>query len=334
MSDLRDTAEFAALAACAARLGADPLQVQGPGGNVSLKAGGTMLVKASGTWLADAATADVFSPVDAAGLKAALLAGDPSAETPQAFQLGEGLRPSIEASFHAALDAPVVLHTHCVATLARSLRPVPAAELDALRLVHVPYVKPGADLARAVLAAWQPGARGAVLANHGIIAAAETVAEAGAVLAEARQRFDTGPAPQAAAALDAPGWRALPPGATNALAFDPARLAMAAGLALCPDQVIFLGPEPLVADTLPADPGPVSGLVLVPGRGAAMAADASPAAIALAQSLGEIVFRLPAGTEPSRLTGAECRALLGWDAEKYRQALEAERTARQMAAAP
>ena len=330
---LRESPEFAALRAAAVRFGNDPLQIQGPGGNVSLKAGGQMLVKASGTWLADAAREDIFAPVDAEAMKKALVAGAPTADRPAEFLLSDALRPSIETSFHAALDAPVVLHTHCVATLARSTASIPATDLDALRLVFVPYHKPGAALARSVLAAWHPGVKGVVLGNHGLIATGETVAEAEAFVRRVARHFDRGPAPQAdadpafAAALEGSGWQALDSGATTALAFDPQAQTLAEGAPLFPDQVIFLGPELIVSDLpVKTSAGPPVSLALVPGHGAAVPEGASPAVVALARMIGEVVYRLPQA--PTRLNRNEALDLLGWDAETYRQALEQARTAR------
>jgi len=333
VADLYQSAEFSALRATAARLGNDPLQIQGPGGNVSIKSDGKMLVKASGTWLSDAQREDVFTPVDASAMAVALRAGDPSADQPVAFLLSDGLRPSIETSFHAILEAPVVLHTHCVATLARSTAPISQAELDALELVFVPYQKPGAELARSILEAWHPGAKGAVLGNHGLIVVADTVEEAEAKVYEVARHFDTGPVPVCEpdpcliAELAGSAWTAMGRGATTALAFHPECLAKAAGPALFPDQLIFLGPEPFVAD-LPMIPpqGPPLGLALFRDRGAAVPENASPACIALAEMMGEVVFRLR--DEPTRLTESQTLDLLGWDAEKYRQSLENQRKER------
>jgi len=48
---------------CAA-IGADPLLVQGAGGNVSWKESDTLWVKASGTWLKEAVQKDIFVPVE------------------------------------------------------------------------------------------------------------------------------------------------------------------------------------------------------------------------------------------------------------------------------
>ena len=57
------------LRALSARVGADPLLVQGPGGNTSLKADGLLWVKASGAELADALTRDIFVPVQLPALR-------------------------------------------------------------------------------------------------------------------------------------------------------------------------------------------------------------------------------------------------------------------------
>ncbi len=63
--------------ALSARLGNDPLQVQGPGGNTSIKSGNVMWIKASGTELANALKSDIFVAVDREAAQAeALGAGD------------------------------------------------------------------------------------------------------------------------------------------------------------------------------------------------------------------------------------------------------------------
>src|SRR3954464_12991143 len=93
-------------------IGADPLLVQGAGGNVSWKDGDTLWIKASGTWLADATRKDIFVPVDLAHLRAAIDAG---AMDVQPRTVGESaLRPSIETLLHALMPQPVVVHLHAV----------------------------------------------------------------------------------------------------------------------------------------------------------------------------------------------------------------------------
>ena len=57
------SAEFEALRQLSARIGADPLLVQGAGGNTSVKEGGVLWIKASGKWLSGAARGHMFVPV-------------------------------------------------------------------------------------------------------------------------------------------------------------------------------------------------------------------------------------------------------------------------------
>jgi rhamnose utilization protein RhaD (predicted bifunctional aldolase and dehydrogenase) len=337
------SAALASLRAVSARLGRDPLQVQGPGGNTSVKTGATMWVKASGTWLAEAETREIMVPVDAAGLKAALVAGGPADAA--AFASGDGgLRPSIETAFHAALDWPVVLHTHCVASIAVAVR-VDAAAVVADRLgdlgaVFVPYVRPGVELAQAILAAVTPGTRVILLGNHGLIVAEETPEAAEALLRAVSARLDPdgteppAPDPDFAAGLDGSGFVAVAHGPTRRVALDPALLALAAGPTLYPDHLVFLGPGVAVARpgegvaeaaARVARDGPPRRLVLVPGRGAAIPADASPSMRALAHAFGDVLVRMDPAAPVVRLSAAEEHGLLNWDAEKHRQALEAAR---------
>ena len=109
-----------------ARVGADPLLVQAAGGNTSLKQDGIMWIKASGTWLKDAATRDIFVPLDHAAIMAALARNDPACESCTSFVRTDlnatGLRPSIETTVHALMPQRVVVHVHCVNTIAWAIR--------------------------------------------------------------------------------------------------------------------------------------------------------------------------------------------------------------------
>ncbi|MEM9049388.1 MAG: class II aldolase/adducin family protein [Pseudomonadota bacterium] len=381
---LRATPEFAALIAASAALGRDPLQVQAAGGNTSLKAQGAMWVKASGFWLAEAEKRDVFLPVDVAGLRAALQTGRPfdaMAYVPTEAN-PNGLRPSIETTLHAALDWPVVLHTHCVATIALAVRAdveaLLAERLDGLDAVFVPYAMPGPSLARAILERAIPpqtrlapaiptGARArvVVLGNHGLVVGGPDVVTAVALLREVSRRLAGAPAeaerwpdhPPAglaeampgtltetvagtraetvaealAGALAGSGWRPVDHAPTHAMARDPRRLALVARGSLYPDHVIFLGPGVAVAapgerpDATMARTGGQARLLLLPGLGAALPADASPAQIAMARCLGDVAMRIAPDAALTVLSPEDEAALLDWDAEKYRQALEAAR---------
>ena len=346
---LRESPAFAALLDVSQRLGRNPLQVQGPGGNTSVKADGAMWVKASGTWLAEAREREIMVPVDAAAMAEALRTGDSAAEDGKAFAVAAenptGLRPSIETSVHAILDWPVVLHTHCVATIATAVRrdaeAVTRDRLGDLGTVFIPYTKPGADLARAILDRVQPESRVLILGNHGLVVGGDTPAEAEALLQEVSSRLEPampvgGAAPEFAGPLAGTGWQAAPPGLVHGVARDPERLAIADGASLYPDHLIFLGPgiavaqegeAPGAAAERVAAGGAPRKLVLVPGAGAVVPSDASPSVLALAVALGDVVMRIDPAAPISRLSDSDEYALLNWDAEKHGQALEAARTA-------
>ena len=340
---LRADPEFARLRALSATLGADPAQVQGAGGNTSLKRGDAMLIKASGTWLAEAEARDVFAPVDLAALRAAMDRDDPGAESAaEAVPAGEnpsGLRPSIETTVHAVCAAPVVVHTHCVNAIALAMRADGEARcmaaLAGMGAVWIPYVKPGLRLSREMAARMTPDAPLAVLGNHGLVACGATVAEAEAVLREASARLapaatvpGADPAPDVAAWLAGSDYAALDAPATQALARDTERLARAASGSFWPDHVIFLGRGLALAEpgeTVAAAAARLGrpALLFAPGRGAAIRRDASNGARALAACVGDVFARLDPDAPLRPFTDAEEDALLNWDAEKYRQSLDA-----------
>jgi rhamnose utilization protein RhaD (predicted bifunctional aldolase and dehydrogenase) len=327
---IHDDPEFRALRRYAETMGADPSLVQAAGGNVSLKRGGVLWVKASGTWLANAGRQDIFVPVRLDPLLAAMHADD--AEDATRFVVAEanpsGLRPSIETTLHGVLPHPVVLHVHCVETIAWASRgdsPTAIAPLLAgLRWVFVPYVRPGAPLTRALLDVIAPDTEIAVLGNHGLVVGGADTATAGALVAEVARRLHR--PPRSAPAPDpsmltriAAGTEFSPVAdpAAHGTATDPKSLAVARLGSLYPDHVIFLGPG---IATEPPRPG---ALWAVPGAGVLLHETATPGAHALARCLADVCARLDP-TEPLvTLTQPQEAELMGWDAEKYRQALNA-----------
>lgn len=346
---LRADPAFAALLRISTELGSEPLQVQGPGGNTSLKLDGAMLVKASGTWLADAAEQDIMVPVEIEPLRQALARGDASADNALAFVPSgdnpSGLRPSIETTVHAVLDWPVVLHTHCVATIALAVRQdaegLMARKLAGLGAVFIPYTKPGSDLARAIQKRVEADTRVLILGNHGLVVGGDDPAATRSLLREVSKRLEPQDLaeegvidPAFAADLQGTGWQPVPHAATHAIAHDKARLDLADGRTLYPDHLIFLGPGIAVAQAgenvgdaaaRASLAGAARKLVLVPGRGAAVPSDASPSMLALARSLGDVMLRADTAAPVTRLTEAQEAELLNWDAEQYRQALEKQR---------
>lgn len=337
-------AEWTDLLALSERIGRDPSLVQGPGGNTSLKADGVMWIKASGTWLAEARSRPIMVPVDVARLLAAFEAADAACETCVDFAIAPlnplALRPSIETTMHAVLPQPVVIHVHCVDTIAWACRADAADALPVLlggldwRLI--PYERPGVPLTRRIRDAVGPATDVLVLGNHGLVVAGESVAAAEARLAEVcgRLRRPVRVAPPAdlgrlTDACDVEGYGPAQEPSVHAVGTDPERLAIARRGSWYPDHVIFLGAGTVIAEAGEGISAALARcgrerppLVVVAGAGALVSAEATPGAKALAQCLADVTGRLDADEPLAALTGADEDALLNWDAEKYRQSLD------------
>ncbi|MDX0022104.1 class II aldolase [Sinorhizobium meliloti] len=340
------SSEFEALLDLSARVGADPDLVQGAGGNTSIKEGGTLWIKASGLWLAHARRRDVMVPVALDRLLDALERDDPATEKAQDFVVRDlnpsGLRPSIETTVHALMPQKVVVHVHCVETIATAVRADAAAiageKLQGIPYAFVPYARPGLPLAKAIAERIQADTSVLVLGNHGLAVAAETVGDAARLLAEVSQRFAV-PVRQAPSAdLEAlsrlavnSAYRLPDDGRIHDAATDLESCRIAAGGSLYPDHVIFLGKGSVVAapgeNALSLEEGfrrageSLPPVLLFPGKGALVLKDISAGALAMARCLSDVTARIPDGASLRYLTDAENAELLGWDAEKYRQQL-------------
>lgn len=338
-------AELDALRSLSARLGADPLITQGAGGNTSLKVGDILWIKASGTWLAHGAERDIMVPVALEPLLAAVAAAEPAAEQAHRFVLASqnasGLRPSIETTVHALMPKRVVLHVHCVDTIAFSVRTDCVAEvaprLNGLKWAYVPYARPGLPLALAIAELGSGVPDVLVLGNHGLVVAADTVDGAEMLLADVRRRLRTNPRAagdadiEALSELAATGETAhyrLPESeAAHAVALDPDSLAIAARGSLYPDHVIFLGEGSVIAEPdetmakVEARVGYAPASVVCPGKGVLMRADVPANGDAMARCLADVAARIPADAPLRTLSPQELLQLTDWDAEKYRQEL-------------
>lgn len=346
----RHTVEFQHLQELSAQAGADPTLVQAAGGNTSIKERGTLWIKASGTWLMNALTAEIMVPVALAPLLQALTDNNQEAERAESFVLTElnpgGLRPSIETTVHAALPQKVVVHVHCIETIAVALRTdavaVLTARLENFNWRYVPYVRPGLPLSRSIVESLyddknQP-ADVIVLGNHGLVVAAETVAEVRSLLADvcaALTQLTRPPMKANYNALDAmmagSDFELPLDSEAHQVALDETSLQIASGGSLYPDHVIFLGEGSVIAE--PGEtpdqvverclgvgqPEPVS--IVFPGAGVLMRKGCSSGAHALARCLADVCNRVGDPGVVNYLTAAQNHELLNWDAEQYRQSL-------------
>lgn len=330
------------LSAVSARIGADPLLVQGPGGNSSLKVGDELWVKASGVWLAEALERPVFAGLKLSAVRAAVAAGQTEDfENARLPASDPALRPSIETALHALMPQPCVLHAHAVNSMAVTvLADGPArakAALDGfLRWAWVPYRRPGAPLAAAIAEVLGDPPDLLLLQNHGVVVGADGPEAAEARLREVEERLalavrgdlSAGPGPDAAGDYEPwPGFEGI--------ARDQGLSAALTAAPLFPDQVVFVGgavPGCAAQGAIGAVAGDVlrrTGVtpvaVLVAGRGMLALRGRSGAADAVIAGLREVALRLPAGVPVVGLPEGAAAELLGWDAEAYRLKLAAER---------
>ncbi len=325
------TPEFVALRHLSAKVGANPLLVQAAGGNTSIKQDGVMWIKASGTWLKDATAKDIFVPLDLQRLAAALAADDPACESCTEFVRQDinpsGLRPSIETSVHGLMPQRAVVHVHCVNTIALAIRTDAktrlAERLGAFNWAFVAYARPGLMLARAIDQAMRPGVDVLILGNHGLAVAADTVAEAEALmnrvvaaLTAPVRDFGTPGLARLHVIADGSDYRLPEDPECHAIALnDTARIA-ACSQVYYPDHVVFLGTE------IPDQTGSGAVAVALPGLGVLVHRSAKPSVEPMLRCAGDVFRRVPADAPLKALTASEIDQLLNWDAEKYRQTIK------------
>jgi rhamnose utilization protein RhaD (predicted bifunctional aldolase and dehydrogenase) len=346
-----DIGEFEALLALSCLVGSNPLLVQGAGGNTSIKKDGVLWIKASGKWLAHATSEEMMVPVALEPLRAAMRRNDPAAEKAQQFVINaqnpKALRPSIETTVHALFPQRVVVHVHCVQTISIAVR-IDGAELVSALLADlgaasIPYARPGLPLARALQNTMNPNTNIAVLGNHGLVVAAETVGEVAELLsnvcAKLSQPMRSAPPPDFSALSilrhDSP-YRLPAHIGAHSVATDLNSCRVAAAGSLYPDHVVFLGFGSTVAGPKEnaeavrkralanSEREPLA--ILFPGKGILLHSAVNKGADEMALCLSEVTSRIPPRTRLRYLTVQENDELLNWDAEKYRQILNAPQT--------
>jgi rhamnose utilization protein RhaD (predicted bifunctional aldolase and dehydrogenase) len=319
-----------ALRLLSAQLGSDPLLVQAAGGNTSIKRDGVMWIKASGTWLKDATSKNIFVPLDLKTLHDALMRDDPACEACTDFVRHDlnplGLRPSIETSVHGLLPHAVVLHVHCVNTIAWAIQEnseaLLAPLLGGLPWAFVPYARPGLQLSRAIRSVLRDNTSILILENHGLAVAADTEREAHELLKLVVKRLEkhVRPFPN----LDARRLSDLSKNTAYTLPSDTRCHGFAlwdwarergATRVYYPDHAVFLGTN------IPQDITSGALAVVVPGAGVLVHRDAKPSIEPMLGCLTDVFSRLNGDEQLKPLTTHEIGALLNWDAEKYRQSL-------------
>jgi rhamnose utilization protein RhaD (predicted bifunctional aldolase and dehydrogenase) len=336
MSNSTESIESALIDYCA-KLGSDPLLVQGAGGNASWKAGDTLWVKASGTWLADAADKAIFVPVDLDHLKTAIEQEDFSV-TPQC-RGDSPLKPSIETLLHALMPQKIVVHLHAIEILAHLVkdhcRNTLTSLLDpAIQWVMVDYFKPGAALAAAINSELKqkPDACVVFLKNHGVVVGGQNLSEVSSLInkliASLRIEPETTHLVELPDANPAEDYTLIQDSEVQLLALNADLFnRLTSSWVLYPDHVVFLGakaycyPSWNAFDAQFKDTSEQPELVFIAGIGVFVKESFHKAKQAQLRCYYDVLIRQKPTSPLHTLSESQIAELLNWDAEKYRMTL-------------
>lgn len=354
------------------QLGEDITAIQGSGGNTSMKLDDIMYIKASGTWLADAQKTNIFTCVSVKSVLEVLnndgenfvsidsdidsdnvsnIASGINSDVSSSAGSGKGsniaLRPSIETPLHALLPHAVVIHAHCVNTIAYSVRHDSMERLSKVLCDFswqlVPYARPGLPLAKAVQKAIQNADDFDVLIleNHGIIVGGSDEHDAFSRFEAVRKALSLPARPildfehDFLVSKNDMQWIIPKDILLHSIATDIHSLNIATQGVLYPDHVVFLGPFIPVAHEdesvaqallrLKKAWGEEPKYLVYPKKGIMVSPTNGHGHTALLQALTLVCGRIEANTKVRTLNSEDVSSLMHWDAEKYRQTLESLR---------
>jgi rhamnose utilization protein RhaD (predicted bifunctional aldolase and dehydrogenase) len=326
-------AELRPLLELTERVGKDPLLTQASTGNSSAKLDGILWIKASGKWMTDALRDDILTPLDLAELRECVRRGvDPPARHPSA---------SLETAMHATLPHRVVLHVHCVNSIAWAVRNDAPCQLErrleGLRWQWVPYTESGLPLSREIERALSacPDANLFVLGNHGLVVVGENAKSVEDLLAEVKRRVAIPPRtphPADYAALieisrDSP-WDLPDDDGVHALGTDLISQVILRGGLLYPCQAIFSDSRTSELFRPISYPDPGSHwhcayshrpFLIIEGRGVLVSRCMPPAELAMLSGLAQVVQRISASAPLRYLTDAEVADISSQVANRYRE---------------
>jgi rhamnose utilization protein RhaD (predicted bifunctional aldolase and dehydrogenase) len=326
-------AELTRLRELSARIGSDPLLTQASTGNSSIKFEGVLWIKASGKWMADAIHEDIMIPLDLAEVEECVRQKvDPAEQYSDA---------SVETAMHAVLPHPVVLHVHCVNTIAWAVRqdaPVQLEhQLDGLRWQWISYVPSGLPLAleiEKVLSA-SPDTDVLILGNHGLVVGGNDCDTVEDLLFQVQRRLAICPRqadPTDYAALaeiaDGSSWDLPDDDEVHALGTDAISRGVLSGGLLYPCQSIFSpASEPGLFHSVPCpDPKDQSEsrystrpFLIIEGCGVIVRRTMSTAQRAMMSGLARVIQRISSSAPLRYLTEEEVANSSSMIASRYRE---------------
>jgi len=325
--------EIQALRELTERVGSNPLLTQASTCNTSIKLDGVLWIKASGRWMADALQDDILIPLDLADVRGECLQRnvDPAERYPGA---------SLETAMHAILPHRVVLHAHCVNTIAWAVRSDSREQLRdrlaGLRWHWVPYAASGLPLSQAIRGALAAGdSEVLVLGNHGLVVGGENCRAVEDLLTDVGRRLairprQAHPADYTALAELSEGspWDLPDDDAIHSLATDATSRGILCGGLLYPCQAIFSNSStPTLFRSIP-HPDALEQwemryrdrpFLLIEGRGVLVNKSMTAAERAMISGLAQVLQRIPASAPLRYLTDAEIVNSSSAIADRYRE---------------
>ena len=319
-------------------MGLNKKLVQGPGGNNSVKLGGKLIVKASGKRLNNAKKENIFIPLDLSNVLEIFQNYNESNKTLEFRPLIDtNLKPSIETFLHALMPFNVVLHSHPVDIIASTV-------LDDFRnhfkfLLNdfiwdfIPYCRPGYPLAYAIKKSLSKQKSNVLfLANHGMIIGANTITEAEKIQRNILERFKIMPRKVSKPNFNflqkllnrIPNSKLPESDIVHSLACDSNSLYLSKKRPLYPDHVVFCGVKPKILEKEEINPDNINGYpyIIVPKLGVILLTQKSDLLEIMLEMQAEIFLRLDISRKINFLSDKDCKDLINWDAEEYRQKMD------------
>ncbi len=325
--------ELTPLRELSARVGSDPLLAQASTGNSSIKLEGILWIKASGKWMADAIHEDILIPLDLPEVKERMKQKVDPAERYNGA--------SIETAMHAVLPHRVVLHVHCVNTIAWAVRQDAPIQLEhqlhGLRWQWISYVPSGLPLAREIekVLFSSPDTDVLILGNHGLVIGGDDCGAVEDLLSQIKRRLAICPRqadPTDYAALaeiaDGSSWDLPDDDEVHALGTDAISRSVLSGGLLYPCQSIFstLSAPDLFRSVPCPDPNDHSEsryctrpFLIIEGCGVVVKRTMTPAQRAMMSGLAQVIQRISSSAPLRYLTEEEVADCSSTIASRYRE---------------
>ncbi len=320
-------------------IGSDHLLVQGAGGNISWKEENILWVKASGARISDATKKNIFVPLDLFDLNNAIRNNEFDIQ-PKVL-MDYKLRPSIETFLHALMKHKIVIHLHAVDILSYLVRKnyheILKNKLKEIIWIDIPYVKPGANLAKLIKNTITPNTEAIFLQNHGLVIGGNSINEVDNILKKITSLLKitkhscikkNNSKPVYNIELNNIKYTLINDENINLLATTDLFKYLSKKWAISPDHVVFLDSSPRVYTSIKDfqtnhfNEKSRCELAFIKGEGVYITDKFNLAMREQLRLYFEILIRQSNLDDINTLNDKEIHELVNWDAEKYRISLQ------------